>query len=239
VEPVKLGKRDVAFIESLKLEHPRDFPGWFAQVAGRLYECARRRRDPMPQKEIDHLRLPRYRNGRAGEVPLPPSLRAILAFDRGFVAWGNEPLCAPLLAQVTNDRRVLGVAMETVLRDAFPGMFQGLSPRVPIWAAHPEMPALVELARGGDQRQFLYIANPDPDGEFPVASFDTEPALWITRASVVHYVVEALHHHGVPVAGSVDFRQLAADARNRNSRWEPKEWWDNNLQLQQLLRRYT
>ena len=61
-----------------------------------------------------------------------------------------------------------------------------------------------------------------------MATFDDEPSLWITRSSVVHYVVEALHHHGVPVAGSVDFRQLSADARNRNSRWEPKEWWDGN-----------
>ena len=238
MERVKLGKRDVEFIQSRKLDNPGDFPRWFPEVAGRLYACAGRRPSPMSRRAIEQLRLPRVRSGR-GEVALPPSLRAILAFDRDFVAWGSQPLCAKLLEGTGPGGRVDGTTMESVLRDAFPGMFRGLPPRVPIWVAHPEMPALVELTTAGSQRQFLYIAATDGDGEYPVASFDSEPTLWITRASVVHYVVEALHHNGVPVAGSVDFRQLAADSRNRNSRWEPKEWWDNNEQLQLFMNRYS
>lgn len=234
MEQVKLGKRDAEQIRDHRLEHPRDFPAWFAEVAGRIY--GKRPRNPMPQAQIDRLRLPRFRNGR-GEAPLSPSLRAILAFDRDFVAWGDRPLCEPLLAAIDADR-IRGVTMEHLLRDAFPGMFQGLPSHVPIWGSHPEMPALVELHSPGAQRQFIYVAVPDDDGEPPIASFDTEPSLWITRASLVHYVVEAMHHGGVPVAGSVDFRALTSRARNRNARWEPKEWWDGNEQLQSFMRRY-
>lgn len=238
MELPKLRKRDIAFIQEHRLERPADFPRWFPAVAGRLYACAGRRPRPLPARELNRLRLPRFRRG-TGDVPLPPSLHAILAFDQDFVAWGSGPLCAPLLDSIGPDGKVRGVTMESVLHGAFPGMFRGLPAHVPIWGAHPEMPGLVEVHRAGDQRQFLYIAEPDGDGELPMASFDTEPALWITRASLVHYVVEALHHEGVPVAGSVDFRQLTADARNRNSRWEPKEWWDNNEQLQQFMSRYA
>jgi len=234
VEQPKLGQRDAEQIRSQKLEHPRDFPVWFVKVARRIY--GKRPRNPMSSAQIDRLRLPRFRTGR-GQVPLPPSLRAILAFDRDFIAWGDRPLCAPLLASLEADR-IEGVTMERVLRSAFPGMFQGLPPHVPIWGAHPEMPALVELHGPGSQRQLLYIGLPDDDGEFPMASFDSEPSLWITRASTVHYVVEAMHHHGVPVAGSINFRALTADARNRNARWEPKEWWDSNDQLQSFMHRY-
>lgn len=235
VERVDLDPADLAFLQRHRLERSADFADWFRVIADRLYRCAGFARDPLPEAELDRLRLPRYRNGAPGDAPVPASLRAILAFDRGFVAWGRRPLCQPLLERRADDGRVRGVTMEEVLRRSFPGLFDALAPEVPIWNAHREAPALVELSAGGDQSQFLYLGELDPAGEPPIASFDTEPCLWITRASLVHYVVEALHHRGIPVTGSVSFRRLTADARRRNQRWEKREWWDRNPQLTRVM----
>jgi hypothetical protein len=117
-------------------------------------------------------------------------------------------------------------------------MFETLPHHLPLWGAHPEMPALLEIhpcPKG--KRQFLYMGEPDGDGEYPVVSFDTDPSLVIARASLVHHVVEAMARDEVPVEGSINFRELAAEASNRNHRFEPKEWWDNNPQLTSLMTR--
>jgi hypothetical protein len=232
----KLNRKDEAFIRAQKLSHPRDFPEWFPTVAERLYGQKPRR--PLSKRELDRICLPRLRNREGQTVPLPPSLRAILAFDRDFVAWGDQPLCKPLLDRSGESGVVQGYRMEQVLRQAFPGMFESMPRHLPLWGPYSEMPALVELQGAvAGPREFLYIGVPDEDGEYPLASFDTEPSLSITRASLAHLVVETMHNAGAPVEGSVNFRQLTAEARNRNRRFEPKEWWDTNPQLVALMTR--
>jgi hypothetical protein len=233
----KLNRKDEAFIRDQKLEHPRDFPKWFPRVAERLYGQQPRR--PLSRRELDQLRLPRLRNREGEAVAIPPSLRAILAFDRDFVAWGDQPLFKPLFERRSKESGVVeGHRMEQVLRQAFPGMFESMPRHLPLWGPYPEMPALVEI-QGAEpgQREFLYIGVPDDDGEYPLATFDIEPSLTITRASLAHLVVESMHRAGAPVEGTINFRKLTAEARNRNRRFEPKEWWDTNPQLVALMTR--
>jgi hypothetical protein len=63
------------------------------------------------------------------------------------------------------------------------------------------------------QNLFLYMGVPDDKGEYPLARFDDQPELWVSEASLVHYVV---HMAEEVVDCAFDFGPFLARAKKRN-----------------------
>jgi hypothetical protein len=118
------------------------------------------RPDPVPVDVLSALTLP-------GGLPLPPSLRRWLAFDR---SWLDD--------QVTDYALFSGRRLRTcTIAEAVRGLIgdPDLAEDCERLARYSDTPILpVHFGGGGcETLQFLLLANPDDHGEYPVLSVDT------------------------------------------------------------------
>lgn len=123
------------------------------------------------------LRLPSRRDG-SKPVALPPSLTKALARSPLPTPWGKKLL--PLGAK--------GGVFRSVY---FADEIAKLLPVEANWNEDAERPALVPLAFGGDQRHFLFVAQPDTDGEYAVVALTDEPSVFVKYASIEHLIASA------------------------------------------------
>lgn len=78
------------------------------------------------------------------------------------------------------------------------------------------MPACIALESPGDQEIFLYMGVPDANGEYPIVRFDDQPEMWISDASLVHYVLDACK---AVVTCKIDLVKAKKAAQKRNARF--------------------
>jgi len=182
-------------------------------------------RKPATAAQLARLVLPRHRDG-SGDAPPPKSLLALLAIDRGWTCWG-KPIVPPPPSR--GPWRLPSVTIDATIRDVMRVPFATLPKKVKVWRDDPDQPALVPLPSGGDQRSFLYVTTLDEDGEYPVVTFDDEPAVWVTRASLAEYVAgELAHRLREKVDAATPFRAALARAKKRHARAIAKERWSDD-----------
>jgi hypothetical protein len=214
------------------LKSIEEFHARFSDIAAavRQYQGITTKPVPMSDEEIAKLRLPSLRGAASPTVPVPRSVRTILRTDRNFCLWEGA---APLLAAMKP------VNVEKLVRRALRGEDTGLGPlarlpaTVPVWTDAPDMPACIKLSSPGDQALLLYMGVPDADGEYPVARFDDQPELWISNASLVHYVLDAAKD---VVSCKIDHVKAKKDAQKRNARY--REGWSEHPTLKAALAKF-
>ncbi|MDJ1473147.1 DUF5066 family protein [Xanthocytophaga flava] len=147
---------------------------------------------PMPEEEIERIRISQFRNGSGALMPLPESVKAILRYDRHFkIAKNYPPLLNYLLTSLDANYRVPSVTITQLIRqDSLIGVgLNSIPESLYIWHDTPDMPALLPVTHFGDQIVMLYITNLTKEGEYPVARFDNEPCVWISQSSLIDYVL--------------------------------------------------
>ncbi len=87
-----------------------------------------------------------------------------------------------------------------------------------VWDETADRPALVPLARGGDQRHYLFVAAPDQDGEDAVVALDDRPSMFVKYASVGHLLANAASKDGAATRGDPEVGYARALARAKR-RW--------------------
>lgn len=132
---------------------------------------------PMPADAIARLRLAQYRSFNGDTLPLPFSVRMILAYDQDFMLRQGVPLLGPLLKLLDTTTGVVHSAqmpdiMATVLPPEVSATFT--------WNVFEQAPALIPLLHTGDQRVFIYVSALDYIQEYPLVRFDPqEVSLWL------------------------------------------------------------
>ncbi|MGN6103853.1 MAG: tetratricopeptide repeat protein [Kofleriaceae bacterium] len=209
-----------------------DFHARFADIAAAIRKRENITEPPQPMSEaaIAKLRLRTSRTSANPTVAVPKSVATILRTDKNFRLWKHaQPLLAHLRA----------VDIEKLVRRALRGEDTGLGPlaklpaNVPLWTDDPEMPACISLASPGDQELFLYMGSPDADGEYPVARFDDQPELWISDASLVHYILDAA---ASVVTCKLDLAKAKKQAQKRNARF--RERFSKHPKVTAILARF-
>jgi hypothetical protein len=182
---------------------------------------------PMSEAAIAKLRLPVSRSSRKPTVPVPPSIATILRTDRNFRVSADA---RPLLGQLKS------LSIEKLVRSAVRTDENGLArlaklpAKIPVWTDAHGMPACLSLASPGDQALLLYMGVRDKDGEYPLARFDDQPELWISDASLVHYLLNACSS---VVTCNIDFEKATHAARKRNARF--REGWSDRAEVAAIL----
>jgi hypothetical protein len=209
-----------------------DFHTRFADIAAAIRKKRGITQKPTPMSDaaIAKLHLPTSRRSAKPTVPVPKSVRTILRTDKNFCLWKNA---TPLLAAMKP------VDVEKLVRKALRGEDTGLGPlarlpaSVPVWTEAPQMPACIWLANAGDQELFLYMGVADADGEYPVARFDDQPELWISDASLVHYILGAAKD---VVRCKIDLEKAKKAAQKRNARY--REGWSAHPKVRAVLAKF-
>lgn len=224
----RVGKRALerlraATDDRIVIEKPADFHARFPAIADALRAelGITRKPQPLSDAEIAKIRIATKRHGGGESVELPESAKTILRYDRNFTLFEDAtPLFEPLLRQ--RKAPVPSVDVEQLVRAALAhDDTTGLRPlaklpkNVPVWNAAADLPACIELASPGDQKLFLYTSAPDAHGEHPVARFDDQPELWISAASLIHYVLQEAK---TVVHCTIDFAPLLKAAKQRNAK---------------------
>jgi len=191
-----------------------------------------RPRQPMTEPELARIRLPRRRDDE-GEAELPASVAAVLRYDQGFEL-GGVSLVGPLLEARGGDGRVRSATVDALLRrGTWRDALASVPEDVPLWNPDPALPALVPLGTAGPSPLFLYIGEPDEDGEYPLVRIDDQPEMWISDASVAHHVLEQLTG-GAPGAAAALRR-----AKERNEDRIRAEWWNDHPVVRAAVNRRT
>jgi hypothetical protein len=162
---------------------------------------------PMAPEAIDRLRMQRERGSRKATVPLPPSLKALLAYDSKLQIRGRamfECLDKTLLKSTT----MTDVFRASRIAPAYKDLKK---------SAEADMPALIELPLGSDQRVFVYVATPDADGEYPILRWDDEPCIWISSGCLQDEVC------GLSDAGATKRKERAEKAVAKWLKREPEQ----------------
>jgi hypothetical protein len=224
----RVGKRNLERLrtdasDKIVVKKPADFHTQFPAIAEALRAELGITSEPRPlsDAEIATIRIATKRHGGDESVELPESAKTILRHDRNFTLFeGATPLFEPLLRR--REAPVPSVDVEQLVRAALKhddttGLraLAKLPKDVPVWNDADDLPACIELASPGDQKLFLYTSAPDAHGEYPVARFDDQPELWISAASLVHYVLEQAK---TVVHCTIDFAALLKAAKKRNAK---------------------
>lgn len=203
--------------------------------------------EPLPEEEISKIRLAKYRDN-SETVELPESLKTILRYDKNFTVW-DEPLLKHFFENMNDEKVVLSKSISRVLREETPfgESLSKLPKEIPIWNDKKPMPALIELYSPGDQGVYLYIGN-EENGEYPIARFDDEPAVWISASSLIQELITDTSYdddynsvYSVTKALSddfdveIDFQLLTKKVKEKYAEFEKKEWWDENKELQKFF----
>ncbi len=169
--------------------------------------------NPLPASDIDALRMQHWRDRTDELVALTQSLKLLLAYDRDL-CFGDRAFFSLLFARRIGT--VIGSPTMTQVCSEDGMIGAGFEPKGDFaWTDGPDMPALVEFPLGAHQRVFMYIGEPDGEGEYPIVRFDNQPELWLTRGCLHDAIVRK-------VAGS-NGRQAAAE--ERNDRFLKREWF--------------
>lgn len=141
---------------------------------------------PMPADAIARLRLARYRSFNGDTLPLPFSVRMILAYDQDFMLRQGVPLLRPLLKLLDTTTGVVHSAqMHNIMATGLPP--EGNSTFT--WNVFDQAPALIPLLHTGDQHVFIYVTALDYIQEYPLVRFDPqEVSLWLSEAHLWHYM---------------------------------------------------
>ncbi len=225
----RLGKRELERLraddagDKIVVEKPADFHARFPAIAEALRADLgiKSKKQPMSDAEIAKIRIATKRHGVEESVELPESAKTILRYDRNFTVFeGATPLFEPLLRE--RKAPVPSVDVEKLVRAALKhddttGLraLAKLPKEVPVWNDADDLPACIRLASPGDQELFLYTGVPDAHGELPIARFDDQPELWISAASLIHYVLEEAK---TVVHCTIDFASLLKAAKKRNAK---------------------
>lgn len=239
----RLGKRELERLREgdqvgkIVLQGPADFHAQFPAIAAAVRKSLGISRKPKPLSEaaIDKLRIATNRHGDTKWAPLPESVKTILRHDRNFTLFEDgAPLLEPLW---TSSKKVPSVNVEKLVRravkhDDSTGLraLWRLPKDVPVWNDAADLPACIGLSSPGDQALFLYVGVPDASGEYPLARFDDQPELWISNASLIHFVLELAKD--VVHCTSTFARPLAA-AKKRNAKY--REGWSKHPDVQAVL----
>lgn len=209
--------------DRIVVEELADFHAQFPAIAEALRADLgiTRKRRPLSEAEIAKIRIATKRHGAGESAPLPESAKTILRYDRNFTLFeGAEPLFEPLLRE--RQKQVPSVDVEKLVRvalkhDDTTGLraLAKLPKDVPVWNDADDLPACIELASPGDQALFVYTGAPDAHGEYPIARFDDQPEVWISAASLIHYVLEEAK---TVVHCTIDFASLLKAAKKRNAK---------------------
>lgn len=146
--------------------------------------------NPMSVEEIKRLRIRKYRDEANTEtVELPESLKALLAYDRDMLTKSNIPVLHALLAQIDAEGVIHSATPDI---DAYYGMSmdesgKSLDELMPVWNDDAKLPALVRINHAGDQSIFIYVTEPDPQGEYPIARMERFE-LWLAESSLIEYM---------------------------------------------------
>jgi hypothetical protein len=208
----------------IEIDSARDFYENVPAIAEALAALKKQqtKRRPSSKIKVSNLNFARFRGAR-GAVPAPESIKAILRWDGRFSLWGNSRSFQTILRGMESGC----VPSQTVSQALLDSMSARDRKKVPadasLWNDEASMPALIELNTDGDQRAYFYMAEPDEDGEYPIARFDDEPCVWIVHASLIHAVVEYAKSEGVRIECAIDFEDKLAKAKERNRRFEEKE----------------
>jgi tetratricopeptide (TPR) repeat protein len=208
----------------IEIDSARGFYEKFPAIAEALaaLKKVQTKRKPSSKIKVSNLSFARFRGAR-GAVPAPESIKAILRWDGRFSLWG-KPKCFQTILRGIQTGYVPSQTVSQALSDSMSARDRKKIPAdVSLWNDEPSMPALIELDTDGDQRAYLYMGEPDEDGEYPIARFDDEPCVWIVHASLIHAVVEYAKSEGVRIECVIDFEEKLARAKERNRRFEEKE----------------
>ncbi|QSQ13727.1 DUF5066 family protein [Myxococcus landrumensis] len=243
----RLGKRE---LERLRAEDTGDkvvittlddFYARFADIADALRQegGVRAPKKPLPEADIDKLRLSMTRHGKSEGVPVPESVKTILRYDCDFSLFKDaQPLLAPLLRAkgVVPSADVEKLVRAAVKQDDTMGLraLAKLPKDVPVWNSAADLPACIELASPGDQKLFLYVGEgtADEHGEYPMARFDDQPELWVSEASLIHYVLEQARS---VVHCTLNFAKPLKAAKKRNAKH--REGWGEHPEVTATLKR--
>lgn len=226
----------------ITIRTPREFYEKIGEIgeALRLRYNIRKAPAPLAKAKIDAIRIAKYRNRTTPTRPLPESAKAMLRYDRSFPLWGAEKrewILGPHLTKARGAVASLDIARivrsEGLRKMKAANALRKLPLTVPVWNDDATLPACVEIASPGDQRVFLYVGEPDADGELPVARFDPEPCVWITDASLIQLVVRDAIEAGIKIRCSIDFDAALARAIRRNRQHE--ERWSRHPLVTQAL----
>ncbi|MBJ6761782.1 DUF5066 family protein [Myxococcaceae bacterium JPH2] len=209
--------------DKIVVKKPADFHAQFSAIAEALRAelGITSKKQPLSAAEIAKIRIATKRDGRGESVELPESAKTILRYDRNFTLFaGALPLFEPLLRE--RKAPVSSVDVEKLVRaavkhDDTTGLraLAKLPKDVPVWNSADDLPACIKLASPGDQELFLYTGAPDAHGEYPIARFDDQPELWLSAASLIHYVLEEAK---AVVHCTIDFASLLKAAKKRNAK---------------------
>lgn len=155
---------------------------------------------PRLTRAPDALRLPSRRDG-SNPVALPPSLEQALARSPAPSPWGKKLLSLEAKGDVLRSVYFASEVTSLLSVDAK-------------WNEGPDRPALVPLASGGDQRHYLFIAQPDSRGEYAVVALDDEPSVFVKFASVEHLLASAADAK-ISADHARRFSRALADAKKR------------------------
>lgn len=225
----RIGKRELERLrasdvgDKIVVKKPADFHARFSAIAEALRAALgiTSKKQPLSDAEIAKIRIATKRYGSDESVELPESAKTILRYDRNFTLFaGAMPLFEPLLRE--RKEPVPSVDVEKLVRAALrhddtTGLraLAKLPKDVPVWNSADDLPACIKLASPGDQELFLYTGAPDAHGEYPIARFDDQPELWISSASLMHYVLEEAK---TVVHCTIDFASLLKAAKKRNAK---------------------
>jgi hypothetical protein len=178
-----------------------------------------KKRAPLGRAVVDALRMQRTRGDKKTTVPLPPSVRALLAYDAGLVlTW--QPVFA-MHAKALAGRG--GTFTSTTMAEVYAKSMLAKAYRDLKKSAEADQPALIELGLASDQRVFLYVAEEarTKDGEYPIFRFDDEPCTWITSACLQDEILSFGADKGLAgVPGAVARKKKAETAV---ARWLDRE----------------
>lgn len=180
-------------------------------------------RAPLSRTVIERLRMQRTRGDRKSTVEIPPSVKALLAYDAGLVLTWRPVFEMHQKALRGRGSTLTSATMTEVYRmSSVAKGYRDLTKR-----AEADMPAIIELGIASDQRVFLYVAEEarDKDGEYPILRFDDEPCTWISAGCLQDEVIACGRGELKEVPGAVARRNKAKQAVAHWLDREPEQRW--------------
>ncbi len=181
-----------------------------------------KKRAPLSRAVVDALRMQRTRGDKKTTVPLPPSMRALLAYDAKLVlTW--QPVFA-MHGKALAGRAAIFTS--TTMAEIYAKSMLAKAYRDLKKSAEVDRPALIELGLASDQRVFLYVAEEarTKDGEYPILRFDDEPCTWITSGCLQDEILSFGSTKGIAgIPGAVARQKKAETAVARWLEREPTQ----------------
>ena len=159
---------------------------------------------PMPQAEIDAIRLP-LTPEKTERGPLPWDVRLLLSFDRNLTLYYNHaPLLAGLLDPQAEKRLFLPDMLLDVLEDSPFNLFSDdeypmtrEEVRATLLKEGGKLPALWFIEQSGDELPLLWAAGGPQDCTVVLHfDYDDEPEFYVRNTSLFGYVLEFITKDG-------------------------------------------